>query len=302
MKSSIQFKKFDPFPKIENIENAEDTYDLIDRLLSLGSDPVYIFFDIDETLLMRDTCLVHGYRKTSQLLDRLKENLIESNNKRTDHIIDNLKYEMEKMYYCSDLQLVDPLLARLIRGLKLKGHFVFGLTSNSATSEHSINVMETLSKYKLRFSVPEVRGELPNSGALVMQHVTVNGIIFADNNQIQLRDKGEIMVEFVELCLKSKLKAKEEEKKEQMCILVDNTEKKCLKAMTSFMNLKRKFLLDMKVIQYTQAEAAIDAGLFTSQFHKIIDRMLVNGVIDDKMADELGNRKILDDVMLHPLK
>lgn len=54
-----------------------------------------------------------------------------------------------------------------------------------------------------RFSVPEVRGELPRSGALVMDHPVSRGVIFLDNQQARDHDKGEVIAEFVGLLLQN---------------------------------------------------------------------------------------------------
>lgn len=54
-----------------------------------------------------------------------------------------------------------------------------------------------------RFSAPEVRGELPRTGALVMDHPVCRGMIFIDNQQKTSHDKGEVIAEFVSLLLNS---------------------------------------------------------------------------------------------------
>lgn len=54
-----------------------------------------------------------------------------------------------------------------------------------------------------RFSAPEVRGELPRSGALVMDHSVCRGVIFIDNGQAIPHDKGEVIAEYVSLLLQS---------------------------------------------------------------------------------------------------
>ncbi|CAM9932006.1 unnamed protein product, partial [Laminaria digitata] len=108
---------------------------------------------------------------------------------------------MERDYYSADPKLVDPLLVRVIRALKIQGHSVFGLTSNALDLVHAPQILETLAKYKIRFSAPEVRGELPRSGALVMDHPVCRGVIFIDNQQAVRHDKGEVIAEFVGLLL-----------------------------------------------------------------------------------------------------
>ncbi len=52
-----------------------------------------------------------------------------------------------------------------------------------------------------RFSAPEVRGELPKSGAICLDHPISRGIIFGDNQQATKHDKGEIIAEYVGLLL-----------------------------------------------------------------------------------------------------
>ncbi|CAM9582156.1 unnamed protein product [Ectocarpus fasciculatus] len=112
-----------------------------------------------------------------------------------------IRQEMERDYYNADPRLVDPLLARVIRALKIQGHSVFGLTSNALDPVHAPRILETLAKYKIRFSAPDVRGELPRSGALMVDHPVSRGIIFGDNQQAVSHDKGEIIAEYVGLLL-----------------------------------------------------------------------------------------------------
>ncbi|CAM9917788.1 unnamed protein product, partial [Hapterophycus canaliculatus] len=108
---------------------------------------------------------------------------------------------MERDYYSAKPMLVDPLLTRVIRALKIQGHSVFGLTSNALDPVYAPQILETLARYKIRFSAPEIRGELPRSGALMLDHPVSRGIIFGDNQQAVKHDKGEIIAEYVGLLL-----------------------------------------------------------------------------------------------------
>ncbi len=42
---------------------------------------------------------------------------------------------------------------------------------------------------RVTFSTPPVRGELPCTGAIVMDHAVLGGAIFVDNGQARKRDK-----------------------------------------------------------------------------------------------------------------
>ncbi|KAG5182235.1 hypothetical protein JKP88DRAFT_319451 [Tribonema minus] len=157
------------------VTSVADTDDLIDMLLTVGTaKPAWIFFDIDETLVTRDTCLVHGFQHTTYLLERLRTRLAEtgSSGARASEVVRKIQAEMEREYYDSDIKLVDPLLARLVRGLKVQGHHVFGLTSNEPFSEHSITTVAALAQYKIRFSDPWIRGELPLCALLFVAEIT----------------------------------------------------------------------------------------------------------------------------------
>ncbi len=42
---------------------------------------------------------------------------------------------------------------------------------------------------RVTFNLPPVRGELPGTGAIVMDHAVLGGVIFVDNDQARKRDK-----------------------------------------------------------------------------------------------------------------
>ncbi|CAM9376024.1 unnamed protein product [Scytosiphon promiscuus] len=187
-------------PKIE-VREVTDTLDLIDQLLWVlgpadSGEAGYVFFDLDETLITRDTCLIDGLGSTSALIAKLEAKLGPSS-----ETLSIIRQEMERDYYSAKPMLVDPLLTRVIRALKIQGHSVFGLTSNALDPVHAPQILETLARYKIRFSAPEIRGELPRSGALMLDHPVSRGIIFGDNQQAVKHDKGEIIAEYVGLLL-----------------------------------------------------------------------------------------------------
>jgi hypothetical protein len=83
------------------IDEAHDTYELMDSLLArLDNDkPAFIFLDVDETLVTRDTCLVHGFQHTTHLLLDLEQRLAARHEATAAAILARMRSEMERDYY-----------------------------------------------------------------------------------------------------------------------------------------------------------------------------------------------------------
>ncbi|CAM9871951.1 unnamed protein product [Ectocarpus sp. 4 AP-2014] len=312
------------------VREASDTLDLIDQLLwALGpadsGEAGFVFFDLDETLITRDTCLVDGLGSTSALMARLEAKLGPSS-----ETLRVIRQEMERDYYNADPRLVDPLLARVIRALKIQGHSVFGLTSNALDPVHAPRILETLAKYKIRFSAPDVRGELPRSGALMVDHPVSRGIIFGDNQQAVSHDKGEIIAEYVGLLLHNARRAVSEHvgaktagdaaggglsepggvkvgdgessggrtalagslspKRPRKCVLVDNTSKKCERAAETFARHAAAAGggLELHTLHFTEAENMVDSPEALRQLRIILARLKERGLIGvDLIAEDI---------------
>eukprot|EP00953_Heterococcus_sp_UTEX-ZZ885_P040351 20635-Heterococcus_DN1.PRE.5 len=303
------------------VDEAHDTYELMDSLLArLDNDkPAFIFLDVDETLVTRDTCLVHGFQHTTHLLLDLEQRLASRHKATAAAILARMRSEMERDYYGSDVQLVDPLLTRLVRGLKMQGHFVFGLTSNSHGTQHSKRVVAALAKYEIRFSKPLIRGEMPSTGALVMDHPVIQGILFADDERFKRYSKGDIIADFVKLSelaaavppplvqptittataadsnstgsitaaqQQQQQQQQLQQRQRQLCVLVDNTAHKCQLAAESFERLHATTHYEFKAIHYTAAEAAIGADVSRAQFLTILKRLKTAGLISAELEQE----------------
>ncbi|CAM9268417.1 unnamed protein product [Discosporangium mesarthrocarpum] len=205
---------------------------------------------------------------------------------------------MQKDYYNADPRLVDPLLARVIRALKIQGHKVFGLTSNDMDNAHTTKVLETLASYKIRqaFSRPEVKGELPRSGAVVMDHPVARGIIFTSNRQAVHHDKGEVIAEFVTLLLRKDGwgyphpgSGPRRERHRRQCLLVDNTAMKCERAAASFLSGRGHTIaagagLDLLAVHFTEAENLVDLPKAFLQLERILERLQERQCIDTSLA------------------
>jgi hypothetical protein len=83
------------------VDEAHDTYELMDSLLArLDNDkPAFIFLDVDETLVTRDTCLVHGFQHTTHLLLDLEQRLASRHKATAAAILARMRSEMERDYY-----------------------------------------------------------------------------------------------------------------------------------------------------------------------------------------------------------
>lgn len=186
-----------------------------------------------------------------------------------------------------------------------------------------------------RFSPPEVRGELPRSGALVMDHPICRGVIFIDNQQAVRHDKGEVIAEFVGLLLHN---ANEEiaaedgggrarrlepgkgvwtkfgdggggggngggsgggvggggdigavsRRRRRKCVLVDNTSKKCEKALESFVRHAAAEFLELHTLHFTEAENLVESPDAVNQLRRILGRLRARGLIGvDLVAEDI---------------
>ncbi|CAM9195657.1 unnamed protein product [Choristocarpus tenellus] len=249
------------------------------------------------------------------LMARLAERL-----GRTSEVFQAICREVEKDYYNADPRLVDPLLARVIRALKIQGHKVFALTSNTMDDPHTQKILKTLASYKIRFTRPRVKGELPRSGAVVMDHPVVHGIIFTSNQQTLDHDKGEVIAEFVGLTLRNcegevenpgvggDSAILEEDgqlgcavkdgingssrSQRRACLLVDNTEHKCQMAAESFLRGRGRAAatasgLDLYAVHFTEAENLVDSPHARLQLEKILERLRAqNCIASDVLPDD----------------
>lgn len=218
-----------------------------------------------------------------------------------------------------------------------------------------------------RFSVPEVRGELPRSGALVMDHSVCRGVIFIDNQQTIPHDKGEVIAEYVSLLLQTAAHktspvtgssfssssrllppiggvgmasplenlassvaaaaaagitpengmhmndggggggrrgqysrgsstslesipveptaAQPLQQRKRKCVLVDNTSRKCERAVTSFAKMGLKSL-ELHTVHFTEAERQVGSPEALVQLSRILSRLRAQGQIgEDLLVD-----------------
>lgn len=174
-----------------------------------------------------------------------------------------------------------------------------------------------------RFSVPEVRGELPRTGALVMDHPVCRGVIFIDNQQSRRHDKGEVMADFLSLVLQNNSGVSREpvfswanngdaspflsessggvsdvpsERSrnpsgvaKRKCVLVDNTDRKCEKAARSFLRDRCCDSVEFHAVHFTEAENLVGSWDAVVQLRKILRRLKDSGVLpDDLTIEDLG--------------
>lgn len=177
-----------------------------------------------------------------------------------------------------------------------------------------------------RFSAPEVRGELPKSGAICLDHPICRGIIFGDNQQAMPHDKGEIIAEYVGLLLHNARRAVTEHvgagtsgdgtgsggtggggtgggaggagtrpasslaasPRPRKCVLVDNTSRKCKRATETFARHAAVAGggLELHAIHYTEAENLIDSPDALRQLRIILARLRARGLIGVDLVAE----------------
>lgn len=148
--------------------------------------------------------------------------------------------------------------------------------------------------------MPDVRGELPRSGALVMDHPVSRGVLFVDNQQAVKRDKGKVIAEFVGLLLHNASHAAKnivggipsgssEQQRRRKCILVDNTVTKCEQAAESFAQQPNATeSLELYTVHFTEAENLVDSPDALMQLRRILSRLKARGLISiDLVAEDI---------------
>lgn len=147
---------------LHDSENACNTVELaisteqLERILMhqlyapAGSRPKYVFFDVDECLVMPATPFIDGLPGS----DALVRKLVLCGE--TVHAA--LRRKMIEAYYSAPLTLVDAGLPRLIADLRGRGVSVHGLTSRGSSSSHfpfawhNAQVVEALERHRVCFS------------------------------------------------------------------------------------------------------------------------------------------------------
>ena len=168
---------------------------------SPASRPRFVFFDLDECLVMPATPFIDGLPGSDALVRRLTLC--------SERVLAALREKMEEAYYSAPITLVDDGLPALIDDLRARGVLVHGLTSRGRSQTefshawHNHCVVAALESHDVRFSplAPEQCGEQGDNTkaggilyageqfdkAVIMQQVT-NGApsTLVDNSQNKL--------------------------------------------------------------------------------------------------------------------
>eukprot|EP00640_Fibrocapsa_japonica_P003720 CAMPEP_0113934994 /NCGR_PEP_ID=MMETSP1339-20121228/2235_1 /TAXON_ID=94617 /ORGANISM="Fibrocapsa japonica" /LENGTH=291 /DNA_ID=CAMNT_0000937005 /DNA_START=120 /DNA_END=995 /DNA_ORIENTATION=- /assembly_acc=CAM_ASM_000762 len=231
---------------------------LLHKQLHQNGQPSHIFFDIDETLVMRNTSFVYGFHSTDVLVQELKTLV-----SKADYSL--IKREMEKQYLDASVSMVDDGLVILIRKLIERGHKVFALTSNAPDSPFLPKSLEALERAGVSFSHSSFQGEMNETGATVKNHESIGGVIHCSYGEED--DKGAIMSEFM-----SQTEDGEQFAEFRHCMLIDNTLSKCEKAL-HFFNAHSTCLFE--AIHYTLAEESISASQMEVQLLEILEKQQI---------------------------
>ena len=125
---------------------------LLEQLLcsSPASRPRFMFFDLDECLVMPATPFIDGLPGSDALVRRLALC--------SEQVLAALRQKMVEAYYAAPLTLVDDGLPELIEDLRDRGVIVHGLTSRGmsqtefAHAWHNRQVVAALESHSIRFS------------------------------------------------------------------------------------------------------------------------------------------------------
>jgi len=152
----------------------------ISAILPLVQDESYIFFDVDETLIIPKTNFVYGLSKCDEFIDAIKGQFRDN-----AELLNQILRKMEELYYKSDVVLVEDQLTRdTIDILKNERNCkVFGITSRGINEQYSELVLPHLMNFGIAFSKMNI-----HSDSLEME----NGLIFTNH-----QNKGQTIINFL---------------------------------------------------------------------------------------------------------
>ena len=157
---------------------------VLQQQLESSDGPRFVFFDLDECVVMPATPFIDGLPGTDALVSRLSFLYGE-------HVLSPLRRRMVEAYYSAPVILVDAGLPALISHLRARSVRVYGLTSRGASEEqfeyawHNAHVVNALVEAQVVFSQlpPDLTGVHGDNTA-------AGGILYAGGEQV---DKAVIM-------------------------------------------------------------------------------------------------------------
>jgi hypothetical protein len=149
-----------------------------------SSRPRYVFFDLDETVVLPKTPFIDGLPSSDRFTNRLEALC-------SGEVLAALRERMEQAYYAAPITLVDESLPEVIASLKQRGVRVYGLTSRGRDplsytfAWHNAKVVEALAQNGVEFS------PLPQDQLTHGDNTEAGGIIYAGGDE--LADKAVLM-------------------------------------------------------------------------------------------------------------
>ena len=204
----------------------------------------YVFFDIDETLVMPNTTFIYGLPNTDTFLTNIKQHEYLS------QYYNYITTKMENEYYDSNIIVVNSNLPNLINYLRQHTQGVFGLTSRYFNFEHNQQLFEGMRKFGINFtrlsqtSLDNLFSNKNVTNCVDLRNISdIGTIIFRTN---VCKNKWKIISKFTHY-----LQNNRNTDHYNKAILVDNTKSKCINAL-EYAKLS-KFPLCLKVFQYIEA-------------------------------------------------
>jgi len=238
--------------EITTVEKSSKLKKILKKHLGVPPARSVVFFDVDETLVMRKTFFVYGFQQSDNAREQLKKEFSED---KAQLILQDL----EIIYSAAKPCIVDKKLVGLIRQLQREGHLVYALTSNERNSTHMKKNREILKKTGIKFSKLPLEGELYLTGAFLYNERDINGMIYSGNGKTS--NKGLIVKEVYETCF-----CESHNISATNLVLIDNTFKKCTQAIEAFP--------EMRTIHYVQAEVSITPSDFDAKLNERIENVV----------------------------
>ena len=145
--SAADFDEIEACNTVVGASSISELSKVLQGQLAGSTPPRYVFFDVDECLVMPEAPFIDGLPGSDALVRKLTLC--------GEAVMSTLRARMVEAYYSAPIRMVDDDLPDLISHLRFRGVFVYGLTSRGRTLDinwHNHRVVDALLSHRVRFS------------------------------------------------------------------------------------------------------------------------------------------------------
>ncbi len=250
-----------------------------------------VFFDLDETVVAKDTCVAYGFPFTDILSKYILKKESEHNQSPEIFAL------MESNYYSMPFRHASEDIFVVVSNMQKKlGVHVHGLTHNTLGSKHSTDLIHFLSNqhhtssvtYPIFTSLPHT--DFPRTKATAINLEMVGGVLYRGSAPDSSKDKGAMITEY--------LRHANTADKNVTAILVDNTLSKLQVAAATLLSEGIPFV----PIWYTEVEDSVTAECTLAEFRALLDKHSIDhSWLDDESLWERSENEAENEEGLIPV-